>query len=208
MFKRRCNRTLDPSGKARQIQSPLYVGCSTDLRSRTSAYKRSARRSLASVNKPLCLVVNSLEALNLSVDLGVQIALRIWELDHLPLAEQLVPITACSLVHQCDFNATEAGGTGLSTVSSLATLRQTTELIMAHSDTMDQNLKATMADLGQGAKFVDDLHREDAKVEELARAAQDVGSPKRYFNGSGYEEVERLMATRKKKLEEQLEQLN
>ncbi|KAJ4157068.1 hypothetical protein NW754_008710 [Fusarium falciforme] len=181
MFKKRCNRTRDPSGKVRQIQSPLSVGCSTYLRSRTNAYKRSARRSLASVNKPLCLVVNTLEALNLSVDISVQIAIRIWEPNHLPLAEQLVTTIACSL---------------------------TTELIMAHSDTMDQNLEATMADLGQRAKFVDDLRRVDAKAEELTRAAQSVGSPKSYFHGSSYEEVERLMAARKKNQEEQLEQLN
>ncbi|KAJ4193616.1 hypothetical protein NW755_003610 [Fusarium falciforme] len=198
MFKKRCNRTRDPSGKVRQIQSPLSVGCSTYLRSRTNAYKRSARRSLASVNKPLCLVVNTLEALNLSVDISVQIAIRIWEPNHLPLAEQLVTTIACSLVHQCGFNATQAGGTG----------PQTTELIMAHSDTMDQNLEATMADLGQRAKFVDDLRRVDAKAEELTRAAQSVGSPKSYFHGSSYEEVERLMAARKKNQEEQLEQLN
>ncbi|RSL55686.1 hypothetical protein CEP54_009256 [Fusarium duplospermum] len=159
-FKLRCNRTLDPSGKVRQIQSPLCMGCSTDLRARTSACKRTVRRGLVNLNKPLYLVANTLEALKLPVDLSMHVALRICEADQLPLAEQLIITIALSLVHQCGFNATESGGTGSSTVNpTSASLRQNIELIMAHSNTMEQNIRAMLADLAQRRKLLVDIDR-------------------------------------------------
>lgn len=70
-FELRCDRQLDPTGKVRQVQSPLYVGCSIDLRERTGKYKLHSRGGLLSVNKPLCLVVNILSALEYPVELRV-----------------------------------------------------------------------------------------------------------------------------------------
>ncbi|KAI8656144.1 hypothetical protein NCS55_01269100 [Fusarium keratoplasticum] len=196
------------SGKVRQIQSPLYVDCSTNLRARTSAYKRTARRGLVNVNKPLCLVLNTIEALSLSVDLTVRVTLRIWEADQLPLAEQLITTLAFSLVHQCGFNATEAGGTGSSTVNpTSASLRKSTELIMAHSNTMEQNLRATLAGLEQRRKFLDDLDRIGDRFKALGKAAREATPKEEFFSGRSYEEVKQIMAAKKQKLRDRLDQL-
>ncbi|CAM1510647.1 Fc.00g009820.m01.CDS01 [Cosmosporella sp. VM-42] len=130
-FSRRCNTSLDPSEDIRQIQSPIYVGCSIDLKTRTSRYANASN-----VNKPLSLTMSILTALNYPVKPIVQIALRIWEQDQLPLAEQLITTLACSLVYQHGFNATEAGGTGSSTVrgkDGIRALNNARDLVLATS---------------------------------------------------------------------------
>lgn len=114
-LERRCDVTLDPTKEIRQRQSPIYVGCSTNLRERASD---DSLKDLSGLNKPLALTVNILSALDLPVNLTVQVALRIWESDQLPVAEQLVATLASSLVYQHGFNDTDAGGTAGSTVTA------------------------------------------------------------------------------------------
>ncbi|RMJ19927.1 hypothetical protein CDV36_000379 [Fusarium kuroshium] len=207
VFKRRCNRVLDPSGKVRQIQSPLYVGCSTDLRTWADAYERSARKDLADVNEPLCLVVNTLEALNLPVDLSVQVAMRIWDADQLHIAEQLITTIAFSFVHQSGFNTAECGGIGPSMDEcDLAGLRQSLEL-MAYSNTIEQNLRATLANLAQRRKFLDDPDRLTERFKALRKAAKEATPKEEFFGGRAYEEVKQIMAEKKQKLKDRLEQL-
>ncbi|RSM14829.1 hypothetical protein CDV31_005263 [Fusarium ambrosium] len=206
MFKRRCNRVLDLSGKVRQIQSPLYVGCSTDLRSWTGAYELSARKDLADVNEPLCLVVNTLEALNLPVDLSVQVAIRIWDADQLHIAEQLITTIAFSFVHQSGFNTTECGGIGPSMDEcDPAGLRQSLELLMAHSNTMEQNLRATLANFAQRRKFLDDLDRLTERFKALRKALKEATPKEEFFGGRTYEEVKQIMDEKKQKLKDRLE---
>ncbi|RSM10040.1 hypothetical protein CEP52_003816 [Fusarium oligoseptatum] len=208
VFKWRCNRVLDPSGKVRQIQSPLYVGFSTDLRTWAGAYERSARKDLADVNEPLCLVVNTLEALNLPVDLGVQVARRIWDADQLHIAEELITAIAFSFVHQSVFNATECGGIGPPMDEcDLAGLRQSLELLMAYSNTIEQNLRATLANLAQQRKFLDDLDRLTERFKALRKAAKEATPKEEFFGGRTYEEVKQIMAEKKQKLKDRLEQL-
>ncbi|EEU35472.1 uncharacterized protein NECHADRAFT_86215 [Fusarium vanettenii 77-13-4] len=208
MFKRRCNRALDPSGKVRQIQSPLYVGCSKDLRTWTGAYERSARKDLADVNEPLCLVVSILEALNLPVDLSVQVAIRIWEADQLNLAEQLITTIAFSFVHQSGFNTTECGGTRSFTVDpTSAGLRQSAELLMAHSNTMEQNLRATLANIAQRRKFLDDVDRITDRLKTLNKAVREATPKEEFFGGRTYEEVKQIMAEKKQKLRDRIDQV-
>ncbi|KAF7538212.1 hypothetical protein G7Z17_g12689 [Cylindrodendrum hubeiense] len=164
MFKRRCDRALDPTGLVRQVQSPLYVGCSIDLLSRTSCY---LRKGLPNVNKPLALTVGVLAALDFPVSLSIQVALRVWTSDHLPLAEQLLATLGGSLVYQSGFNATEAGGTGSSSIKSRQSLIQSRAIIMAYTDTMTKNVDATLAELGRRADFVQKVHEADEALKLL-----------------------------------------
>ncbi|KAH8734300.1 hypothetical protein BGZ61DRAFT_473044 [Ilyonectria robusta] len=105
MFKGRCNRALDPIGLG-----------------------------LVGLNKPLGLTVGVLAALDLPVSLTIQVALRVWRPDHLPLAEQLLATLAGSLVYQSGFNATEAGGTGSSTIKNVQSLVRSRAIVMAYTD--------------------------------------------------------------------------
>lgn len=74
MFRSRCVVALDPTEQIRQIQSPIYIGCSTDLKTRTSQYLRP---TLSGLNKPMSLTVGTLGALGLSVTVRAQVAIRI-----------------------------------------------------------------------------------------------------------------------------------
>ncbi|KAM0228109.1 hypothetical protein ACHAP5_012030 [Fusarium lateritium] len=102
-FKRR-ETNLDSTNAVRQIQSPLYVGSSLDLNKRENNYYRNLRE----MNRPLCLTVSILEALNLKMDIIIKIVLRTWKEEQLPLAERLVATLARSLLHQTGFNSTQA----------------------------------------------------------------------------------------------------
>ncbi|KAL6411360.1 uncharacterized protein AUP68_05064 [Ilyonectria robusta] len=154
-FQRRCDVTLDPSKEIRQRQSPIYVGCSSDLRERTSD---DSLKDLSGLNKPLALTVNILSALDLPVNLTVQVALRIWESDQLPVAEQLVATLASSLVYQHGFNDTEAGGTAGSTVTA-SSLQAARELILCHNETMSENIEKTIADMEKRLEIIKVLER-------------------------------------------------
>jgi hypothetical protein len=109
MFKSRCSivRKLDSTGLVRQRQSPLYVGCSVNLRDRLARYKNY---NLRAINKPLGLTISILAALRLDVEMVRKVAIRVWRPGQLPIAEQLVTTLASSLVFQAGFNAIEAGG--------------------------------------------------------------------------------------------------
>ncbi|KAH6999755.1 hypothetical protein EDB80DRAFT_584523 [Ilyonectria destructans] len=152
-FQRRCDVTLDPSKEIRQVQSPIYVGCSSNLRERTSDY---SLKDPTGLNNPLALTVNILSALDLPVNLAVQVALRIWESDQLPFAEQLVATLASSLVYQHGFNDTEVGGTAGSTVTT-SSLLAARELIMCHNQTMSENVKKTIAEMEKRLEFIKTL---------------------------------------------------
>lgn len=67
-FKERMHdASLNPTSQIRQIQSPLYVGCSTELQKRIEGY--SLRRKLTGINKPL----------RLPVSLKIKVAIRTWK---------------------------------------------------------------------------------------------------------------------------------
>lgn len=202
MFKGRCNRTLDPTGLVRQVQSPLYVGCSIDLLSRTSRY---LRKGLVGVNKPLGLTVGVLAALDLPVSLSIHVALRVWRPDHLPLAEQLLATLGSSLAYQSGFNATEAGGTGSSTIKNREPLVQSRAIIMAYTDTMNANLDTTLAELGRRVDFVQKIHEADAHLSRLDTMMKaTVASVEDMSNLRDWDEMKAFMAKTEADLEEQL----
>ncbi|KAF4978801.1 hypothetical protein FZEAL_4868 [Fusarium zealandicum] len=96
---------LDGTKKIRHIQSPLYVGCSNNLRQRLATYKRNLRTA----NRPLYLTVSVLKALGLEVVVVPRVVMRTWKAEQLSLGERLVTTLAGSLITQYGFNATQAG---------------------------------------------------------------------------------------------------
>lgn len=155
----RCQIALDPTQSVRQVQSPLYVGCSVDLRRRTESYSRDG---LVDMNKPLGLTLRVLEALEIPMKLSIQVAIKIWELDQLPLAEQLVATLAGSLVYQYGFNATETGGTGSKSIKgheSRTALNRSRDLVMVHSNAMLNNLRNMATEINRRIDFAEDLYK-------------------------------------------------
>ncbi|KAF1732965.1 hypothetical protein CRV24_006858 [Beauveria bassiana] len=106
-FRANASLAVDPTSTTIMVQSPLYIGCSTDLKDRTANYKLS---NVTRINKLLGLTVTAMEYCRYDPVLAVKPVLRVWDNNHLPVAERMVSAFASSLAALDGFNATEAGG--------------------------------------------------------------------------------------------------
>ncbi len=102
-------RRVDPTGNTIQMQTPLYVGCATNIQQRIKAY--SGKPNFKSMNKVLGLVINLLWKMDLPCEAVPKSVMPVWNSDQLTVAERLVATLASSLVAQDGFNAIQAGGT-------------------------------------------------------------------------------------------------
>ncbi|KAI8714985.1 hypothetical protein NCS52_01005200 [Fusarium sp. LHS14.1] len=193
----------------RMKQSPVYVGCSADLSTRTKAYRGS---SLKSINKPMALTLAVLFASKIPGEMHLGVALLIWKSDQLPLAEQLVATLAGSLVYQHGFNATEAGGTGSNTVHTPETLERSARQIMLGSGALTENIKATIHELENREgflKMLDKLEEEMPKVNEGIQELVDLVAqlPACAESDSLIQRTSELIQDRKKELNDTREAL-
>lgn len=163
-------RLASPSGsisaapaEVRQVQSPLYVGCSTNLPNRIGNYSPS--QHLTKVNKPMALTVSVMEALGLPVSMTIRVVLRTWKGHQLPIAEQLVATLAGSLVCQTGFNAIQAGGR--TPKKSSDGLPAAEDLVLAHTDYLYDNLQETEHEAEQRFAFQLELAELEARLAGL-----------------------------------------
>lgn len=168
-LKAMCDPSLDPTGRVRMIQSPLYVGCSKNLAERIKVYNR---HSLKSINKPLGITLASLKKLGYAYKLHIVCVIRTWKSDQLPLAEQLVTTLAGSLVYQHGFNATEAGGTGFHTVKSLESLKENTVYVIYRMQHLLSNVNQSLYDIEIRTRFLDDLAIVEGQVVEIKQTME------------------------------------
>ncbi|KAJ6441177.1 allantoate permease [Purpureocillium lavendulum] len=157
----------------RMMQSPLYVGCSSNLVVRLKAY--DVARGFKGVNKPLSLSFCLLEELDMPVELVVRVALRTWKSYQLSLAEQAVATMASSMVYQGGFNAMQAGGQEGEVAGEAAAKN----LVLLTRGFVSGNLAGMSQDMERRAEFLeelgalkDDLDRGEqsgAKVETIHR---------------------------------------
>ncbi|KAI8201110.1 hypothetical protein K4K52_007523 [Colletotrichum sp. SAR 10_76] len=90
-----------------QHQSPLYVGCSDDVKTRLKGYTLQKRFSL---NKLLALTLSVMQQMGLDPKMTKKVVLRTWEAGQLPVAEALVITLARSSFYMEGFNKAEGGG--------------------------------------------------------------------------------------------------
>ncbi|KAJ4011533.1 hypothetical protein NW752_008539 [Fusarium irregulare] len=166
-FENMCDRSLDPAGTTRMLQSPLYVGCSKNLFERTKIYTRD---SLRGMNKPMALTICILRMHKVKVDVCVGNVLRVWKEDQLPKAEQLVATLAGSLVYQHGFNATEAGGTGSRTLVDEDGLRANVAHIFSGTRLLLTNLRSSVQEGDLRHRFLRDIDRVNAQLQEVYKA--------------------------------------
>ncbi|EKJ69460.1 hypothetical protein FPSE_10360 [Fusarium pseudograminearum CS3096] len=155
-FEKMCDRSIDSTGLIRMHQSPLYVGCSKHLFSRTSVY---GHESVRHINKPLGLTISILRKLGHRVQLTIGNVVRVWKADQLPKAEQLVTTLAGSLVYQHGFNATEAGGTGYGTITDEEGLRTNTAYLISGVKIITSNLRDSLQEIGLRQRYIEDMNR-------------------------------------------------
>ncbi|WAO92422.1 Hypothetical protein NCS54_00993100 [Fusarium falciforme] len=168
-YERMCDEELDPTGLVRMRQSPLYVGCSKDLRKRMRMYNR---KSLKGTNRHLGLTIDVLAQISLSVVVHVRPVLLIWKKDQLPLAEQLITTIAGSLVYQYGFNAIETGGTGSNTVVSNVNLASNARMVMSALDDMRINVRETLTRLEGRKQFLGRLREAQQEATTISETMQ------------------------------------
>ncbi|KAG5821640.1 hypothetical protein H9Q74_000054 [Fusarium xylarioides] len=163
-YKAMCRPDLDPTEQVRIKQGPLYVGCSNNLAERTHRYTQP---SVKGINKPLGLTISILRRHNLPVELAVNVVLRTWRSDQLPMAEQLVMTLAGSLVYQHGFNAIEGGGTGRKTVASGESLKTNMEYVISRVGFIRDNFGKTVDELEARKRFMEALAQIDDDLTEI-----------------------------------------
>ncbi|KAH7220589.1 hypothetical protein BKA60DRAFT_646452 [Fusarium oxysporum] len=150
-FEGMCDRSLGPTGRLYISQSPLYVGCSKDLKKRMRAY---ARHSVKGINKPLGLTVCILRKHNRSPELVTGCVLRILKRQQLPMSEQLVYTIARSLVYEHGFNAVESGGTGPKSLPTDAGLKDNIKYIICGTQVLISTLKESLGEADLRQRFL------------------------------------------------------
>ncbi|UNI23045.1 hypothetical protein JDV02_008888 [Purpureocillium takamizusanense] len=149
----------------RMAQSPLYVGCSTNLLARLADYELS--QDFRSVNNKLAVTTSMLLELDLPVELVARMAVRTWMPTQLAVAEHLVVTMASSLVYQGGFNATQAGERH-GTWSGCDDARQ---LVLGRTPYLRDNLACTLGDIADRARFETELN---AFLEDLDKSEADM----------------------------------
>lgn len=103
--------TLDTTGALWSVQTPIYVGCSQNVKSRITAYRPvQLQTAFKSANNPYGLTMSLLHKQGLRPIPKIITIIRVWAGKQLPIAERLVTALAGSYVHQGGFNIQEGGG--------------------------------------------------------------------------------------------------
>lgn len=164
MFESWCRASLDPTQKVRQTSSPLFVGFSVEMNATLATCDQA---QLLSMNKPMVLTVQILRALGHPVKACVQVALRIWEVDQVFIAEQLVVALAGSMVYDHGFSHTETSFAMLSSMTSAESVKALGEshvLIMGCLSTWLDNVKGINKEIDNRLEFAQVLDRLATKV--------------------------------------------
>lgn len=192
---------LDPTGTIRHRQSPLYVGCSNNLRARMSCYS-GPRYTNASQQLAFLLAVAQAERLTLQP--VAKVALRTWSPDQLHTAEQLVMTLAGSLLWQHGLNLEEGGGNRANTGADFAKMERH---VFANS-ALSANLDKANIEAERRAELLETYDRVCAKLADsqaqLTAATRDMPvlrtSAKEVLAEGG-----RQLAARRRELERALE---
>ncbi|GJN82706.1 hypothetical protein PLIIFM63780_006249 [Purpureocillium lilacinum] len=145
----------------RMLQSPIYVGCSTDLVASVEDYDRA--RGFENVNKLLALTISMLEHLGLRTEMVIRVAVRTWKAHQLSLAEQIIVTMASSIVYQGGFNTREAGGTEGTQIG----LWEAKRLVLFAQGFLSGNLNNVEADRRKKSQFLAELAALHEKFDEI-----------------------------------------
>jgi hypothetical protein len=193
------------SPTTRQVQSPLYVGCSTNLQKRLADY--TPNRWFRGVNKPLALTASVLAALGTPVKLVPRVVLRTWKDGQLAPAERLVTTLAASLVCQTGFNAIQAGGAPGGDIP----LAATTLAGRMNTANLDRNMVATLAELRRRDAFLRNLHNVQRTLYtlelDICRAQSEMSKLNTKLCSQGVRHWRTTLFNNKVQLEEKIKEL-
>lgn len=163
MYERRCISDLQhPDDQVRQLQSPLYVGCSTNLANRLADY---AEKNMGKFNKNLGITLSICKVLGVELEMVRRVVLLTWENRHIQVGEQLVTTLADSLTAHSGFNAKEAGDSPYT--SGVYHLDQAQIKVLGVSRLLASNVDASLAEMDRIMGFLSDLEAHEKTIKEL-----------------------------------------
>ena len=171
----RMSEELDPSGHHRQLQAPIYVGCSTNIHKRVNAHDPMANNLTGSAALPTllhsCLKVLDIQTRHVCVPI-----LKIWDKDTLDIAEVLVTYLAGSMVKDGGLNVQFPGQRAIDEEEGKKLKQKLEEgekqCFVDNQWAMD-NLERTEAGLQRRKKVRDLFAQDNDKLEEEITAAED-----------------------------------
>ncbi|KAM3438328.1 hypothetical protein MY4824_003350 [Beauveria thailandica] len=212
----RANASLavDPDSTTVMVQSPLYIGFSTDLRNCTADYQLS---NVTRISKLLGLTVTAMAYCQYDADLVVKPVLRVWDNDYILVAERMISAFASSLVALDGFNATEPEGkpsnVGVSVLSAIKQsvfcsepyhAKNVSDAKTAFQDRLD--FKKKVAELAQFQRRIADRALTLKEEFELSRQGRPVRTARERI--AELAELERQMAEVEAQVEFTKKQLN
>ncbi|KAL0471301.1 hypothetical protein QR685DRAFT_542636 [Neurospora intermedia] len=165
---------LDPTGRTRTIQSPLYVGCSNNLKQRVDAYvpKTGNKSTFAKANDFYALTMSLLKMQGFNPIQRVVCAIRTWKQSQLSLAEMLVGALANCYVTQDGFNNKKTGQTAEISAGSVARAK---DLVFVHKQFLKDNVKGSLVDVKARQKAHDQMRSlEPLTRREINREAETI----------------------------------
>ena len=156
---KQCSTSRD----TRTLQSPIYVGCSSNIRRRLESYRpsRHNKSTFHGVNHLYGLTMSILAFMNLKPRHHGIAVIRTWQRDQMPIAERLVCALAGANAVQGGFNIRECGqAVDKQTDESLQ--RGERCVFVTHKRYMMRNIQLSQAD-------IDKVEEYNAAMATLAR---------------------------------------
>ncbi|KAI1375739.1 hypothetical protein F4677DRAFT_445903 [Hypoxylon crocopeplum] len=158
--------------------SPLYVGCSKDMGTLTTAF--DPNNGLGDTNKLWSLVCSVLQFIGKTPLVVVVPVIRTWTREQLPLAEILTTALASSLVTQDGFNI-HGPGTTLDG-GTMVVLKEAETYVLALQDHLKDNVEATTKEINSMKAYGEKLEllsrfpspEIERSLEELQKLQQNV----------------------------------
>jgi hypothetical protein len=171
----RMSEELDPSGHHRQLQAPIYVGCSTNIHKQVDAHDPMANNLTGSAALPTllhsCLKVLEIQTCHICVPI-----LKIWDKDTLDIAEVLVTYLAGSMVKDGGLNVQFPGQRAIDEEEGKKLkqiLGEGEKQCFVDNQWAVNNLKRTEAGLQRRKKIRELFAEDNDKLEEQITAAED-----------------------------------
>lgn len=153
---------LDPTGRTRLIQTPLYIGCSVGVGGRLEQHslKLGNSSTLQQSNKGFGLVACLMNYQNLIPrEVGICVV-RLWDTKDIPYSEVLVCSLANSLICQDGFNRIECGDS----TTNKPLDREGEEYIKARTPYLNENLTESLREIEARSSFIQEFRQLQPEV--------------------------------------------
>ncbi|OTB09771.1 hypothetical protein K445DRAFT_28281 [Daldinia sp. EC12] len=152
-LEKRCDPSLPGTDQVYQISSPLYVGCSKNMKDRAVEYQPNTGLKMA--DKLWGLVCCTLAYMGKHPTIVVVPVIRTWRRPDLPLAEILTTMLGSALATQDGFNAQIPGATIDRSMPSILTTAE--QYVLALEPHLKDNLDASSREMEKRRRYLENM---------------------------------------------------